>query len=96
MKKQVPFDLEWLIKLFQEHYPEEEKIAENLKECTEGWWKTKAYIHFIPSIRPNLLGSEWQFKKSLVLEDKEEGTIIIDILTQSRIGGIEFVDYIKH
>ena len=57
-------------------------------------WIRKPYIRFVTGERPNLPGSEWQFEENVVLEHDTEGTIVLDILKDGRIGGIEFVSQI--
>ncbi len=63
-----------------------------LTNCKEGQWKNKAYYQFISSKDANQTGSEWQFETSVRLEHPIKGTIVIDILKDSRIGGIEFLN----
>ena len=52
------------------------------------------YICFVSGERPNQLDSEWQFEENIVLEHETEGVIVLDILKDGRIGGIEFVNQI--
>jgi hypothetical protein len=39
----------------------------------------------------NKPGAEWQFERSIVLEDPKEGELVLDILKGNRVGGIEFL-----
>ena len=66
-------------------------MIEQLNKSEKKEWIRQPYIRFVSAIRPNLLGSEWQFAENIVLEHETEGTIILDILEDGRIGGIEFV-----
>lgn len=94
MKNRVRYDINWLVELLEEQYPEKNEIIENLKDCKEGSWQSKAYIYFISPDNPNQPDSKWQFKESIVLEHKTEGTIVLDVLKENKIGGIEFLKYL--
>lgn len=95
MKKKEPEVLNRIADLLTEQYSEEIEIIENLRSCKEGFWISKAYLQFVSSDNPNEPDSKWQFEKNIVLEDKLEGTIILDILTENQIGGIEFLKYLE-
>lgn len=95
MKKLEVFDSKWIIELVKTQYPEKSEIIESLKTCTAGYWKSKAYIYFVSTTNPNQPKSNWQHKESIVLEDEKEGTIVIDILKENKIGGIEFLKKIE-
>ena len=95
MKKEELVEINWIADLLTEQYSEETEIIENLKKCQEGFWKNRAYLEFVSSDNPNERDSEWQFEKNIVLEDKLEGTIILDILVENQIGGIEFLKYLE-
>jgi len=70
--------------------------VESLKKLVITEFPRQAYTYFVSGERPNQSGSEWQFKENLVLEHKGDGTIVMDILKDGRIGGIEMVKYIRH
>lgn len=90
------FDIEWIIDLIKEQEPDRTDLIEQLKKSDRKKWIRQPYIHFISGARPNQPGSEWQFEENIVLEHKSEGTIVLDILKDGRIGGIEFVNQIPH
>ena len=51
----------------------------------------KQSLHaFVAPIRPNQIESKWQHDRCVVLEDELEGTIVIDVLKENEIDGIEF------
>jgi hypothetical protein len=50
----------------------------------------------VNSEKPNQKGSEWQFDENIILEHETEGTIVLDVLKDGRIGGIEFVSQIPN
>jgi uncharacterized protein YuzE len=87
-------DIDYIIKLFIEQFPEEQLILKALKDCIGGWWESKAYYYFVNSENANKPGAEWQFDKNISIEDVK-GDIVLDILKDGRIGGIEFTEFIE-
>jgi uncharacterized protein YuzE len=92
--KETYFDIRWLIELLHEQEPNRLDLIEQLEESDMKKWIRQPYIYFVSAERPNQPGSPWQFKESIVLEHKTEGTIVLDILKDGKIGGIEFVNQI--
>jgi len=90
------FHIEQIIELIREQEPDRLDIIEELEKFEKKKWIRQPYIHFVSAERPNQPGSEWQFDENIVLEDETEGTIVLDILKGSRIGGIEFVSQIRN
>lgn len=91
MTKQSKFKIEWIIDLIKEQEPERTNLIEELEKSERKTWIRQPYIRFVSAERPNQPGSEWQFDENIVLEHETEGTIVLDILKDGRIGGIEFV-----
>jgi len=89
------FHIEQIIKLIKEQKPDRTDLIEELKKSEIKKWIRQPYIRFVSSERANQLGSEWQFDENIVLEHENEGTIVLDILKDGRIGGIEFVNQIR-
>ena len=87
-----PYDPSWLVRLAREHYPEVPWLATALEKCTRCKIKSKAYVCFVDPTNANQLGADWQFAENIVLEDPEHGDIVIDVLENQRIGGVEFLD----
>lgn len=88
------FKIEWIINLIKEQEPERIDLIEQLQKSERKEWIRQPFIRFASGERPNLPGSEWQFEENVVLEHDTEGTIVLDILKDGRIGGIEFVSQI--
>lgn len=88
MKK---YDPTWLIKSVervQDNYP---WLLDALKECTEAT-EENHYTYFLKKpTQPNVSNSEWQFQESITLENTPEGEIVLDIIKNNRIAGIEFL-----
>jgi len=89
------FHIEQIIELIKEQEPDRLDLIEELEKSERKMWIRQPYIHFVSAERSNQPGSEWQFDENIVLEHKTEGTIILDILKDGRIGGIEFVSQIR-
>ena len=88
------FDACALIEDVKAQAPECAWLPEALKNAGQGVWRSRAYVHYVSSKNANKPGAEWQHEKSIMLSHKTLGTIVIDVLTGNRLGGIEFVDKI--
>jgi hypothetical protein len=86
-KKWEPYDPSALVELAREQHPEEVWLPDALAACSRGRRESEAYIHFVD---PDSSG--WRFDRNLQLESPSDGLIVLDILTNHRIGGVEFVD----
>lgn len=86
------FDPTWLVEVLQRECPEETAVIEAARRCTSFLIGKSWYVTFISSAQPNQPGAEWQFDRSVVLEDTAYGEVVIDILKDGRIGGIELLD----
>jgi len=89
--KWVSFDPSWLVALAQEQLPDEKWLPKALAACRSCSWESRAYAHFVDNSNPNQPGSKWQFERNLVLFDAKEGELVLDVLTERRIGGVEFL-----
>src|SRR5438270_275853 len=92
---QIPYDLNWIIDLVKQQEPARHDIVNGLIECKNGYWESKAYLRFVDGKDANQPGAEWQIDDCIVLEHETEGDIVIDLLKDGRIGGIEFVSRIE-
>jgi uncharacterized protein YuzE len=93
--KEPYFDIEWIIELIKEQEPDRLDLIHQLVKSEKKKWIRQPYIRFVSAERPNLPDLEWQFDENIVLEHVTEGTIVLDILKDGRIGGIEFVNQIS-
>ena len=66
-----------------------------LLQCTGGNWESRAYVSYVSRSRPNQPDADWQFQTNVVLKHTELGTVVLDVLKGSRLGGIELVDRIE-
>lgn len=81
-----------LINLLTNEIPNRIELINFTENITIGKWESKAYVHFVNPENPNQPNSEWQFKENIILESKIYGTLILDILSENRIGGVEFLN----
>lgn len=63
-----------------------------LTNCGAGEWESRAYVRYVSTVDANQPNSEWQFRCSVTIHHRILGMVVIDILRDDRIGGIEFVD----
>ncbi len=88
MKKRLihinKYNPEPIVELLQEQYPEELVLAQKLKKCVLGEWLNPAYICFV-SNRTQYVSN------CIMLYDRENKTIVIDVLEDGEIRGIEFL-----
>lgn len=96
MTKQPTFKIEWITELLKEQEPERTDLIEQIEKIERKEWFRQAYVKFVSGFKPNQPNTEWQFEENIELEHPTEGTIILDILKDGRIGGIEFLKHIPH
>lgn len=91
-----PHDPAWLVRLAVEQLPREPQISGALRQCRRRRKRSIAYWYFVDSTRPNQPGSEWQFARNIELDGGELGPLILDVLKDGRIGGVEFLNQIAN
>ena len=74
--------------------PEYPWLPHALENCGAGVWESPAYVRYISSQNANAPGAEWQFETNVVLEHPIFGTVVVDVLTEHRLGGFEFLSRI--
>jgi hypothetical protein len=83
------YDPTWLVDIAKRERATDTWLIEALARCTRAWISCKSAIYFVDVTNPNQPGSEWQFKKNILLNDKR---LVLDVLKDGRIGGVEFLD----
>ena len=86
------FKKEWLIELLKEQEPKRTDFILQLEKMDKTQWIKQPYIRFVNDKNANQKGAEWQFVENIVLDHKTEGTIVLDILKDGRIGGFELLN----
>jgi len=84
-----------LLNILENRIPIPTELMSFIKQIKDGNWESKAYIYFVNAKNPNQPNSEWQFQENLILESKIYGTLVLDILSENRLGGIEFLNNVK-
>ena len=77
--------------LTKQQHPARQDVINALQIAVNGHWESKAYFQFVDSSNANQSDASWQFKENIILEDSELGTIVLDLLKDGQIGGIEFI-----
>jgi hypothetical protein len=83
------YDPSWLVELARQQQP---VLVSSLMSCTTALSEGKAYVRFVDPECPNQPGSEWQFDRNVSLHHPEHGQVVLDVLKDGRIGGLEFLD----
>ena len=86
-----PYDPSWLVRLARAQEPDESWLPLALSHCTSCCWRGRAYVYFVDPSNANEPGADWQFKENIALYDASEGELLLDILRDGRVGGIEFL-----
>ena len=91
----VPYDPSWLIAIAREQAPEDTVLLDGLARSTHALEQRPAYVSFVSSANANEPGAEWQFERNVTFDDTPYGFVVVDVLKDGCIGGIEFVDLIR-
>jgi len=86
-----PYDPSWLVELAREQVAEEPWLPDALAGCRRAWKESDLYTYFVTPHKQNLPGGEWQFDYNIVLEHPTKGSLVLDILKDGRVGGVETV-----
>ena len=92
--KKSKIHIDTIIELARQQLPNRADIIDQLLKLEKKEFDIKTYVQFVNSEKLNQKGSEWQFAENIILEHESEGTIVLDILKDNRIGGIEFINQI--
>jgi hypothetical protein len=89
------YDPGWLVELARTVEAEEPGLAAAFSRCARCSVESEAYIYFVDPHAPNQPGSEWQFDRNVLLVSSVEGIVVVDVLADGRVGGIEFLDRLR-
>jgi hypothetical protein len=88
----APYDPAWLVALARAQHPDEPWLADALSRCTQARGAGTVYVRFVSHRHANQPGAPWQYDRSIELADPEAGVVLVDVLRNGRIGGIEMLD----
>ena len=86
------FEIGSLIELVSEQEPDRPDLVKQLKQCVIRKWIRQPYVQFVSDENADGAGL---IGESIVIEHPTEGTMVVDVLKDGRIGGIEFVNQIS-
>ena len=87
-----PYDPAWLVAHARRQWPDRPQLADAFAACTRARGAGSYQVRFVDPARPNQPGSPWQFDRNEILEDTQFGDVVVDVLKDGRIGGIEMLD----
>lgn len=94
MLKSKLINIKEIIELLKQQEPDRHDVIEALQKCSAGQWESNSYYRFVDSKNANEPNAEWQHDECIVLEQENKGDIVLDLLKDGRIGGIEFINLI--
>ncbi len=83
------------IELVKQQEPARMDIIKSLKKCKDGKWTSNAYYEFPCSKFVNKKEAQWNFYENIPLEHEFLGFIVLDILKNGSIAGIEFINLME-
>lgn len=83
------FKINNLIEYAETQYPDRMWIVESLKQSSIFKKESEAYYYCIPK-------DNWDFKHNIVLDDTVYGDVVLDIMKDNTIGGVELVSRIQY
>ncbi|HEX6369468.1 MAG TPA: hypothetical protein VF006_11090 [Longimicrobium sp.] len=86
-----PYDPAWLVEWARANRCDPPWLPDALARCTRALDGGPAYVYFVDPSDANKPGAEWQRESSLMLHHPARGTLVVDVLTDRRVGGIEFL-----
>ncbi|MDF1548355.1 MAG: hypothetical protein P1P88_11075 [Bacteroidales bacterium] len=92
--RQPYINIELIAALIKELVPERTDIVVVQKLKSKKWIR-QAYIPLKKLYDSDERDSNWQFEENILLEHETEGTIVLDVYKNGRIGGIELVNQIQ-
>ncbi|HEU5365509.1 MAG TPA: hypothetical protein VFU62_08255 [Hanamia sp.] len=92
--KRQPARIKEIIKLVKQQEPERKDIIKSLKKCSGGKWTSSGYYLFVFTSKSNK-GTEWKFNENIVLEHEFLGFIVLDVLKNGSIAGIEYINLVN-
>jgi hypothetical protein len=85
----LPFHPAEFARLTREQWPHRPALCEAWLRCTRHWPESTLYTHFVAPAEHAL---RWKFASGFQLQHPALGTLIVDVLRDGSIGGMEYLD----
>lgn len=85
-----PFEPDHLIRLFYAQYPHRTDVLRALQLCSGGYWESEKYIYFIQTRQSATPNTDSVVVESLIVDDQQQGRIVVDVVADGRIAGIGY------
>ena len=85
-------DPKWLIYLIRTQHPAEQEIVTALKNCTRWRRDDEGYFFFLGTNETGASGDRLTVSRCIELCSEDEGQLILDVLADGRLLGIQFLD----
>ena len=82
----------WLVELARASDSRPE-LVEALNKCTRAFVRSADYVYFVDNALANRPGAEWQFDRNEGIEGPNDQLVILDLLKDGRVGGVELIFY---
>ena len=89
-----PFDPTWLADAAEAQLPGNPEIAHAIRDCHRCFKRSVAGWYFVDPSNANRPGAAWQFARNICIDGGDYGQLVLDVLKDGRIGGVEFLDRI--
>lgn len=86
-----PFDPTWLAQLAREQYPSVPGLIAAIERIDHCAKRSVAMWYFVDPSNANKPGAEWQFGANVHLNGGPLGPLVLDMLRDGRVGGVEFL-----
>ena len=83
------FDSTWLIELVKQQLPEEGWLLDSLFRVNRAQYDGVSYYLFIEREKASDGNVDWEFNRNIKLRDPERGEIVLDILNNNEVAGME-------
>jgi hypothetical protein len=85
-----PFEPDRLIRLVYAQYPHRTDVLRALQLCSSGYWENEKYIYFIQARQLSSTQTKINIVESLIVDDQNKGQIVVDVVDDGRIAGINY------
>ena len=88
------FEINWITELVRNQEPGRADLIQQLEKCPIRRWIRQPYVRLISSKGMKQSDAKLAIAENVVLDHETEGAIVLDILNDGRIMGVEFLSQI--